>query len=396
MAHYSTATRPEMAERSIQKALKASIITDNDERLIREYLAEYRATRHISTGRSNKMTYALVGWRRFLKVPYQEMTLPDLYGAIADLKEAESERGRRYKQNTLHDKIRILKRFLFWLVDEKGVGIPREKVQQIRIPRVDNQTTSPDELLEPEEVLAIIRAAKSPRDRAFVATLYESGCRIGELARLRWRDLVFDEYGVGVHIHDTKNQKIRYARLTSSTEYLATWRNACPGAKLDDLIFPAPRAAVLTHSACSKILRNLGRAAGVKKRVRAHIFRKSRITHMIRENYQESVIKSAMWGNLDTQMFSTYVVLSQKDIDAEFLEKAGIQTREKKAAPILPVPCSRCHAINAPTSEHCRKCGLPLTEDAIARIERMRQDILENPEGLIKLLQNLKDHRKKS
>ena len=88
MAHYSTATRPEMAERSIQKALDAGVITPDDETLIREYLDEYRATRHISTGRSNKMTYALVGWRRFLKVPYQEITLPDLYGAIAELKEA--------------------------------------------------------------------------------------------------------------------------------------------------------------------------------------------------------------------------------------------------------------------------------------------------------------------
>jgi len=388
MAHYSTATRPEMAERSIQKALKASIITDSDERLIREYLSEYRATRHISTGRANKITYALVGWRRFLEDPFLKTTLTALYDAIGKVKGADSERGRRFKQNTIHDKIRILKRFFLWLQEEGKVNIPREKLQQIRFPPVDTQTTSPDELLTPEEVLALIRAARSPRDRAMVAAIYESGCRIGELVRLRWKDMVFDEYGVGVHIHDTKTQKIRYARLTSATEYLATWKNACPWAGPDDFLFPARHGTVLTHSACSKIFRLTAQAAGIQKKVRAHIFRKSRITHMIRENYQESVIKAAMWGNLNTQMFSTYVVLSEKDIDAEYLERTGVRTRGKEEkTELLPRPCSRCHTINAPTSDFCGKCGLPLTENAVDRLEQLRQDILNNPEGLIRLLQ---------
>ncbi len=51
--------------------------------------------------------------------------------------------------------------------------------------------------------------------------------------------------------------------------------------------------------------------AGITKRVHPHLFRKSRITHLIQQNYQETVIKQMMWGNLAPDMFRTYAVLSQ-------------------------------------------------------------------------------------
>jgi len=40
-------------------------------------------------------------------------------------------------------------------------------------------------LLTPEEVKKIVRAAENPRDKAFILTHYELGCRIGETLSLR-------------------------------------------------------------------------------------------------------------------------------------------------------------------------------------------------------------------
>ena len=86
-----------------------------------------------------------------------------------------------------------------------------------------------------------------------------------------------------------------------------------------------------------QIISRTAKKAGVEKRVTPHLFRKSRITSLIKQNYQESVIKQAMWGNLGTNMFKTYVVLSEQDIDAEFREKMGLEKKEikedKKMAP---------------------------------------------------------------
>ena len=53
----------------------------------------------------------------------------------------------------------------------------------------------PEELLTEEEVKRLAEAAENPRDRDFILTLYESGCRVGELISLRLKHVQFDNYG---------------------------------------------------------------------------------------------------------------------------------------------------------------------------------------------------------
>ena len=57
-------------------------------------------------------------------------------------------------------------------------------------------------------------------DRAIIATLYESGVRIQELATLSWSQVTFDEYGVIMNIDartGKKTCKPRYIRLCHGT-----------------------------------------------------------------------------------------------------------------------------------------------------------------------------------
>ncbi len=49
--------------------------------------------------------------------------------------------------------------------------------------------------------------------------------RIGELARLKWRNVVFDAYGVRLNITDKKTKKLKYSRLFMAKEYLLQWKN---------------------------------------------------------------------------------------------------------------------------------------------------------------------------
>lgn len=383
-------------EASLKKARNSDLIQPAEEKIIREYLDEKAARDHITLSRKNKITTTLVNFRRFLKTEYPKATVAEVFAGINDLTNGKNLRDKPFKQNTLWSYIRILKPFLLWLIESGYSEMKSQKIHQIKAPAIDTDTSTPEDILTPEEIKKLIQACKHSRDRALISVLYESGARVGEIARLTWKDLIFDKYGAKLYINDTKTKKQRYSRLTACAEYLAQWRNDCPDSSVNALIFTNLHdGSPIEYVTVRKLLQRVLTAAGINKKItKLHLFRKSRITHMIAQNYQESVVKQAMWGNLSTKMFSTYVRLGEKDIDGEFLEKAGIQQKPAELTETLkPHPCPNCHTINAPTSSFCSKCGYPITESARNDVEytndTLRQLLAENPAAQAALVELL-------
>ena len=66
------------------------------------------------------------------------------------------------------------------------------------------------------------------------------------------------------------------------------------GAERDKELADSP----MDYSCFYTLLKRIYSHSGLKKRVHCHLFRKSRITDMIRHNWQEAIVKKAMWGNL--------------------------------------------------------------------------------------------------
>ena len=372
--------RSEYAQRGMEKALAKGIVQQRDIDLVQEYVRELKAQRHISDGRVFKIIYTLVQWRRFLTEPYSTCSYNGILTAIEAMKSGKNVRGKAFKQNTQHDYIRILKPFLLWLIENGYNDLPEKKIRKIRSLPVDYATTSPDELLTKDDVLALINACHTTRDKALISTLYESGCRIGELGRLTWRNLVFDKYGIKMYIDDQKTKKVRFCRLTFSTIYLAAWKNEYPlkAPDGDAPVFLTYQNKPLEYQTVLAMLKRVAeRAAGAgwkAKKVHPHVFRKSRITDMIAENYQESIIKEMMWGNPVTMMFKTYVKLSEQMIDNEMLDKAGIIKKEETVTnPLVTRVCGRCHKKNGPEARYCYHCGFELTEQAVADMESFKE-----------------------
>jgi site-specific recombinase XerD len=382
------------APRAYRRSVAEGRLTADDQRLIEAYLSERQATRQIGNPRVLKLRYHLITWRRFIPVPYREMAAGDLYAGLNALQTGTSSRGKPFKQNSKHDYIIALKPFVLWLIENGYSTIPPEKVRAIRVPSVDHNTTTPDALLTAEEVKRLLAGCRSVRDRAIVAVLYESGARIGEVARLRWRDIEFDEYGIRVHIHDTKENQVRYARCTWAREMLAAWKNVYPAElRPDSWVFLSSRQEAMNYDQIRQRVKMAAERAGLEKRIHLHLFRKSRATHMIQQNYQESVIKKMLWGNLATTMFRTYVVLSEGDIDAEILGKAGIERRETQTDPLAPIPCPHCHTICAPISRFCFTCGQALSVDAAEELEDAKGVLWQNPDMLIELAAEIRRRR---
>ena len=381
-------------ENSINKALASGQITQDDADLIRAYASEYQATRHVSNLRVLKSIFELVNWRRFIPIPYREVTITQLHKALNDLNTANSSRGTPFKENTKHDYVKGLKWFLQWMIEEGHSKLSKEKVDKIKVPPVDSCTTTPDCILQEEDILAMVSQARTFRDKALLFVLYESGCRIGELARIKWKDVVFnDDSTVGLTLSDTKTRKTRHALLGASVEYLAGWRNNYPGTpENDSYVFISTNGEPMEYRAMSQIISRTAQKAGVEKRVTPHLFRKSRITSMIRQNFQESVIKLAMWGNPGTNMLKTYGVLSEQDIDAEYREKMGIQKKEiKEDKKMLPRQCKSCFAMNGPQSNFCHVCGKPLTSEVQKKVanyrDRVQTLLRENPSAAVALVE---------
>ncbi|MGB7787850.1 tyrosine-type recombinase/integrase [Methanoregula sp.] len=242
-------------------------------------------------------------------------------------------------------------------------------------------TKTAEMMLDEDEVRAMINACMSSRDRALIATLYEGGFRIEEIGTLTWSQVKIDDYGIIINV-DKKTERPRYVRLVAATPYFIQWRNDYPYAIASDgLVFTSRKNLPLRYEGIALQLKKIAARAGLKKRITPHLFRHSRITTMVQQGYNETIIKKVMWGNLHTGMFETYCHLSDTDVDNEILAKQGIKRKdEKKQRAMEPRQCPYCSSVNAPTDQFCSVCFKPLTEEMDLSLEQIMLKIEKTPE----------------
>lgn len=357
-------------------------LTADDEDLITRYLVERRAARNISIGRVNKIIFQLMVWRKFGPA-FRGTTIEDLYKGIDALLESE------YKQNSKYDTVSIIKPFFLWLIEE-GIctKIPEKKLSAIRRPPLDTMTKTVEDLLSYDDLQKIMDSCRRSRDRALVMTLYEGGLRIGEAGGLEWGDVKFDDWGAIINVNK-KTMKPRYVRLILAREHLANWKRDYTRKPIEagSRVFITSLRNDPRYESLFKQLRRIVKRAGITKRVSPHTFRHSRITHLIQEGVQESVIKMMMWGSLTTDQLKTYAHLTNADIDRGILEAAGI-TRpiRHKSKALKPQQCSTCGQVLGPSVQFCPTCGTDLSEAGRMSSEQAKRWLLQNRETLIRLL----------
>jgi len=369
-------------------------LTDADAALLTEFIdtRKTKAGMKVTPIRRTKLAQTLISIKQFLKCQWTDATIKNLSDCVNALNESD------YKQNTRNDHVVILKTFYRWLIRKKKTMITLEQLSDqddgIRSPGVNTETTEAKDLITRDELATIIKGCKNLRDKAILATLYESAARISELSRMKWGDLEYTNDGIiKATIHDEKTKRKRYAPLLMAMEYLAAWRAGYTGKPSDDAyIFIDRDNKPLEYRAINYQITRAAKRAGIDKRITPHLFRKSRLTEMVREGYNESLIKELAWANQGSQMMKTYIKLGNDDVMNEFLVKQGIKKREQKAKDNLPQYCSFCDAKNSSISEFCHKCGQPLTKEAIKQKQRISSAPGEiTPDKLAELAKLLAD-----
>ena len=169
----------------------------------------------------------------------------------------------------------------------------------------------PEEMLSEEEVKSLILATQNKRDKAFIASLWESGSRIGELGTLFIKHVVFDDFGCQI-IVDGKTG-MRRIRLVSSAPYLLEWINLHP--QHDNPNAPlwinleSGAGKQTSDQNFTQILKRAARRAKIKKPVNPHNFRHSRATYMA-QFLTEAQLKEYFGWAKDSRMAARYVHLS--------------------------------------------------------------------------------------
>ena len=280
-----------------------------------------------------------------------------------------------------------LKSFVCWVRGSCPGHLPPE-VAWFRTSVKRQKQKLPEDMLTEEEIERMINAESHPRQRALIAILYETGCRIGELLSIRLKHVAFDEHGSLVLVHGKTGY--RRVRIIASVPYLLDWLNNHPNHDDPDAVLwtKLKSGEAAGYAVIRKMLTITARRAGIKKKVNPHNFRHSRATHLA-NHLTEAQMKQYLGWVQGSNMAAIYVHLSSRDVDNALLRLYGINkettTNESR---LKPVTCTRCQELNGFANKMCRRCGAllkPEEKHVVEHIERGKSDaildkMLEDPE----------------
>jgi len=329
---------------------------------------EFCYTEGLGSNRVLKYLITLPKISDLLQVKFAEATRTDIERTVNQIERYP------YSEWTKHDYRVSIKKFYKWL-KKTDYDYPPE-VKWIRSTTKKERTKLPEELLTQDEVQAIITAAKTVRDKAIIASLYESGCRISELLYLQMKQV--QEHPHGFQINVTGKKGSRRLLLIVSSPYLTEWLNQHP--RRDDpdeflWVTEDYRAKRLGYERVCIILKNAAKRAGINKAVNPHNFRHSRATHLAK-HLTEAQMNEYMGWVQGSNMPATYVHLSGRDIDNALLKLNNIPVAEEKDSEkdFSLKTCSRCDLKNPPSNKFCSRCGIVLDEEAANELMKRNLD----------------------
>jgi site-specific recombinase XerD len=186
-------------------------------------------------------------------------------------------------------------------------------------------------ILSPEEVTQLIDSALTPFHRILLMTLYATGVRRAELARLI-TDI--DSRRMIIHIQGGKGRKDRDVmlsptRLEALREY---WRGLKP--KPTHWLFPGGRSHTGNHPISPRTIwnacENAARRAGIRKKVHPHTLRHCFATHLLEAGADLRTIQILL-GHRDLEETTIYLHLSQRHLNATASPLDSLQLKGKVA-----------------------------------------------------------------
>jgi integrase len=301
------------------------------------------------------------------------------YGPLtADLRRIEDFFGGLPTDTSLEERQglqSVLRQFLTWR------GIPKGKWPGVLNGRMHGprKHLTRDDLLTFEEVQALVDAGENPRDRAFMAVLYDTGARIEEVTLLKFGDVREHKEYVGTFVvtfrkSDTASKAHTRTNSLFESHPLVQWLNEHPTKDPRDPLWTAlkgePEDGITVDALRWRFTHIVDRAkelhtVGRHRRIHPHLMRHTRATRLIEMGYSETKLKVRLGWTVGTRMLERYIHLAAEADTDEEARVHGVKVIGKKSPQTLKAQlCPRCDAPNPRTYIYCFNCGKQLSEDA--------------------------------
>ena len=355
-------------ERLLERVLSDKKLSSNSRSLIREHIA-YLQAQGRDTKTLIKHLYCLKVFVDFAegKMDFKALTRKDIEKIIAKLESSD------YKPESKRNVKAVVKGF--WKHAFGQDEFYPEPIRWIKTTTRRKDKLMPEGILSEEDIMKLLDAANNVRDKAIIATLFDSGIRVGELLSMKRKDV--DLEGNPAHIVVNGKTGPRRIPILFSVPYLATYLNEQklrkPGEYLWNVVGSwAGLTQRADYSAIRMMLQRVAKRAGIDKRVNPHSFRHARATDYASRLSDQQLKMLFGWVG-GSRMAETYVHLSGKDIDNSVLEANGYKPVEMQAPKLKVQLCPRCHLANEPTAQYCSRCGSPLSIDVALLEERTQK-----------------------
>ena len=360
--------------RSTTENIRKDENLDDDNKIAILKFIEFSQARGLSPATIIKDVTALRQLDNFLGGPFEGANADDIIRICRKIQDKDwSDATKKNARITL-------KKFYKWL--RKTEDYPQE-VRWIKNSRKPKDSHLP-EILTEEEILKLVEAADNPRDKALVMSLYESGCRVGELLTARIKDVSFNENGATLTI--TGKTGPRRIQLISSAPLMGSWLESHPTKNNPESLLwvtkfnrlSGEKYPPLGYAAVNKMLDTLGKRGHISKRIYPHLFRHTRATHLANK-LTEAQMKQLFGWTPDSGMASVYVHLSGRDVDNALLELHGLRTQAQSEPKIKLKICPRCNEHNSPDAKYCKKCAFVLDVETFEWENKMMDQLIKEP-----------------
>jgi len=343
-------------ELTVKNLKENTAISDKNRGLILKFKDD--CLLEISVGRTVRYVQNLKKIAVWLDRDFEKCTKDDIKSLVARIN------NENYTEWTKHFYKVTIRKFWKWVRGIEEDGAYPEEVKWIKC-TVKLKKKRPEDIPRDEDILKLLNACSTPRDRALVAVLYGSGCRIGELMALKIKDIKFD--GLGAYFFVDGKTGERRVRLIAGIHYLTEWINNHPRKDEPDapLWIRYDGKDIMGYNTIRKVLMTIAKRVNFTKKVNPHNFRHGASTFLGKSPHVSESVRCKQMGWVpNSRMPGVYTHLIGDEVDGALANAYGVENPKKKHESLLKSKrCYRCFEANPPTYKLCKKCGMPLEKD---------------------------------
>lgn len=210
----------------------------------------------------------------------------------------------KLKNNTISRRISCLRSFYNYLMQQNIVK--NNIFKNVKNPKVERKLPNYLNYLEIEELLSSIDVSDfwGLRNRLMIEMFYDTGCRVGELVKIKVKDIDSNKKTIKIMGKGSKERLVYYGEYCEKylDKYLKMRKDSCPYLFFNKEFLP------LTVFEVEKIIQEIVKHISLKTHVTPHTLRHTFATHLLNNGADIKTVQELLGhANLSTTGIYTHV-----------------------------------------------------------------------------------------